>query len=59
MYAELSRSFGSVPLNYTHAEDYDTPLISLLLDSFYLVFTLDCIILKFSENVISLTAKLS
>lgn len=52
LYADLSRSFGFLPLNCTHAEDYETPLSSHLLNSFYLVFTLDHIILKYSGNML-------
>lgn len=52
LYADLSRSFRALPLNCAHAEDYETPLSSHLLNSFYLVFTLDCIILKFSGNML-------
>lgn len=36
MWVDLYRSFGSVPLNCIPAEDYDTPMSSLL-DSSYLV----------------------
>jgi len=52
LHADLSRSFGSLPPNCTHAEDYETPLSSHLLNSFHLVFTLDCIILKYSGTVL-------
>lgn len=51
MWVDLYRSFGSVPLNCIPAEDYDTPMSSLL-DSSYLVFTLVCVILEFSRNML-------
>lgn len=52
LYEDLSSSFGSLPLNCTHAEDYEALLSSHLLNSFYLVFTLDCIVLKFSGDML-------
>lgn len=52
LYADLYRSFGALPLNCAHAEDYETPLSSHLLNSFYLVFTLGCITLKYSGNML-------
>lgn len=52
LYADLSRSIGALPLNCAHAEDYETPLSPHLLNSFYLVFTVDCTTLKFSGNML-------
>lgn len=50
-YADLARSFGSLPLDWSHAEDSGPPPSSHHLNSFYL-FTLDCTILKFSRNML-------